>query len=90
VPRNAYGGNALLSEGEAMIIFELSDGIVIKRTVDSMTNVCINQNGDISLWGSKTRLGHRKATKPYCEYDINECRDLLKELGRLEAADDYA
>ena len=62
-----------------MIILELSDGITIKRTIDTVEHVRIDKDGYISFWG-ETRLAHRKTEKPYCEFDINECRDLLKEL----------
>ena len=71
-----------------MIILE-SDGITIKRTIDSLEYVRIDTDGYISFWGQPQpcefpqtgrRLEHRKAEKPFCEFDINECRDLLKEL----------
>ena len=79
VPKNAVNGVLLFLEGLSMIILELSDGIVIKRTIDTVEHVRIDKDGYISFWG-ETRLAHRKTEKPYCEFDINECRDLLKEL----------
>lgn len=69
-----------------MIILDLgSDGIVVKRTIDAVEHVRADQFG-IAFWGGTERVGYRTAAKPYCEFDINECRDLLKELDKKVAA----
>lgn len=75
-----------------MIIIEQSDGIVIKRTIDTANSVRIDKDGGIAFWGQPTppydgmRVGFRKAAKPFCEFDINECRDLLADLDKMLAA----
>ena len=74
-----------------MVIYCTTDGVTIRNCIGDTESVRVSSGGEISFWlsdppapfESDGPARRRKAKKPFCELELNECADLLKELGVL-------
>ena len=69
-----------------MMIFQDTTGVTIKQTIQSENHVRIS-TFETCMWIDGVRRSVRNmpfGRKPYVEYTINDCADLLAELHRLE------
>ena len=75
--------NDNIQRGTIMLIMTDNMGVTVKSTVQSENYVRIGVLLT-SLWIGGVRRFDRRVTKPHCEYDLNDCADLLDELEHVE------
>lgn len=62
-----------------MLIIQDTTGITIKRRIQDSNHVRIGVT-QTAMWLMGARRFVRENGKPHCEFTLNECEDLLKEM----------